>query len=159
MITHLIEFLANIVINVIDWSGYAGVFFLMLVESCGIPMPSEVIMPFAGFLVAKGTLMFWPVVLLGAVGNLVGSWLAYFIGARGGRPLLEKYGKYVLISGHDLDMADRWFIRYGEATVFFGRLLPVVRTFISFPAGMFRVNILKFSILTLRALLSLLAFI
>ncbi|PIT88716.1 MAG: alkaline phosphatase [Candidatus Magasanikbacteria bacterium CG10_big_fil_rev_8_21_14_0_10_36_32] len=148
MITHIIEFLANIVINVIDWSGYAGVFFLMLVESCGIPMPSEVIMPFAGFLVSKGKLLFWAVVFLGAAGNLIGSWLAYFIGVKGGRPLLEKYGKYILISRHDLDVADRWFVRYGEATVFFGRLLPVVRTFISFPAGVAKMNFKKFSFYT-----------
>lgn len=153
MITHLIEFLANIVISVIDWSGYFGVFFLMLVESCGIPMPSEVIMPFAGFLVAKGKLMFWLVVLLGAFGNLVGSWLAYFIGAKGGRPLLEKYGKYVLISRHDLDLADKWFARYGQLTVFFGRLLPVVRTFISFPAGVAKMNFKKFSFYTLAGAL------
>ncbi len=148
MITHIIEFLANIVINVIDWSGYFGVFFLMLVESCGIPMPSEVIMPFAGFLVSKGRLIFWLVVFLGAFGNLVGSWLAYFIGSKGGRPLLEKYGKYVLISCHDLDLADKWFARYGQLTVFFGRLLPVVRTFISFPAGVAKMNFKKFSFYT-----------
>jgi len=148
MITHIIEFLANTVISVIDFSGYFGVFFLMLVESCGIPMPSAVIMPFAGYLVSKGSLMFWPVVILGAVGNLAGSWLAYFIGAKGGRPLLEKYGKYILLSRHDLDLADRWFARYGQATVFVGRLLPVVRTYISFPAGVAKMNFKKFSFYT-----------
>jgi membrane-associated protease RseP (regulator of RpoE activity) len=98
MVTNLIEILANFVISVIGFFGYAGVFVLMLAESCGIPMPSEVIMPFSGFLVAKGQMNFWVVVFLGAVGNLVGSLLAYYIGAKGGRPLLEKYGKYVLIS-------------------------------------------------------------
>jgi membrane protein DedA with SNARE-associated domain len=148
MVTNLIEILANFVISVIGFFGYAGVFVLMLAESCGIPMPSEVTMPFSGFLVDKGQFNFWLVVFLGAFGNLVGSWLAYYIGAKGGRPLLEKYGKYVLISKHDLDLADHWFARFGQATVFFGRLLPVVRTYISFPAGVARMNIKKFSFYT-----------
>lgn len=148
MITDIITVLANFVISVIGYLGYFGVFGLMLVESCGIPMPSEVIMPFAGFLVSKGQMSFWAIVFLGAFGNLVGSLLAYWIGSKGGRPLLDKYGKYILISRHDLDLADRWFNQYGQATVFFGRLLPVVRTFISFPAGVARMNLKKFSFYT-----------
>lgn len=148
MITSLIDFLAHIVIQTIDFTGYAGIFFLMLVESCGVPMPSEVIMPFAGFLVADGKMLFWLIVLAGTFGNLVGSWLAYWIGIKGGRPLIEKYGKYVLISRHDLDLADRWFLKYGDLTVFFGRLLPVIRTYISFPAGISKMNFRRFSIYT-----------
>ena len=148
MVTALIDFLANIVIQTIDFTGYAGVFFLMLVESCGIPMPSEVIMPFSGFLVADGRMVFWIIVLAGTFGNLVGSWLGYWIGAKGGRPLIEKYGKYILISKHDLDLADKWFKKYGEWTVFFGRLLPVVRTYISFPAGIAKMNFKTFSVYT-----------
>jgi len=148
MITDIIEILANFVISVIGFFGYTGVFFLMLVESCGIPMPSEVIMPFSGFLVAKGQMGFWAVVFLGTFGNLTGSLIAYYIGDWGGRPLLEKYGKYVLISRHDLDLADRFFARYGQLAVFFGRLLPVVRTFISFPAGVAKMDIKKFSFYT-----------
>ena len=148
MISVIIDFLAQLVVSIIGYLGYAGVFVLMLVESCGIPMPSEVIMPFSGFLVARGELNFWIVVLLGAVGNLVGSWLAYFIGHKGGRPLIEKYGKYFLISHHDLDLADRWFAKFGDWMVFIGRLLPVVRTYISFPAGIAKMNFKKFSIYT-----------
>lgn len=140
--------LANFVVNTIHVLGYPGVFFLMLVESCGIPMPSEVIMSFSGFLVADGVMNFWAVVLLGTVGNLVGSLLAYWIGWKGGRPLIEKYGKYILISKHDLDLADHWFAKYGDLTTFIGRILPVVRTYISFPAGISKMNIIRFSIYT-----------
>lgn len=148
MIGNIIEFLVNLVIAVISWGGYAGVFFLMLLESCGIPAPSEVIMPFAGFLVFKGQMVLWLAVLLGALGNLVGSLFAYWIGAKGGRPLLEKYGKYILISNRDLDKADHWFTHYGELAVFVGRLLPVVRTYISFPAGVAKMDLKKFSFYT-----------
>jgi membrane protein DedA with SNARE-associated domain len=148
MITEIINFLANIVVGIIGATGYVGVFGLMLVESCGIPMPSEVIMPFSGFLVVSGQLGFWQIVFLGALGNLVGSLLAYWIGAAGGRPFFEKYGKYMLIHRRDLDLADRWFLKYGEATVFFGRLLPVIRTYISFPAGIAKMNLKKFSFYT-----------
>jgi membrane protein DedA with SNARE-associated domain len=148
MITEIINFLANLVIQIIGYLGYTGVFLLMLVESCGLPMPSEVIMPFSGFLVAMGKMNFWLVVFLGTVGNLVGSILAYYIGSIGGRPFIEKYGKYILLSKHDLDLADRWFAKYGNWTVFFGRLLPVIRTYISFPAGIARMNFKKFCFYT-----------
>lgn len=148
MIANIIDILANIVIQTINFIGYGGVFFLMLLESCGIPMPSEVIMPFSGFLVATGKMSFWLVVFLGALGNLAGSLAAYWIGLKGGRPLAEKYGKYILISTHDLDIADKWFKKRGQLTVFFGRLLPVVRTYISFPAGIAKMEIKKFSFYT-----------
>ena len=148
MITNLIDILANIVIQTISFIGYGGVFFLMLLESCGVPMPSEVIMPFSGFLVATGRMSFWLVVFLGAFGNLAGSLIAYWIGLKGGRPLAEKYGKYILISTHDLDIADKWFKKRGQLTVFFGRLLPIVRTYISFPAGIAKMEIKKFSFYT-----------
>ncbi len=148
MITNLIDILAHLVVTTIDATGYFGVFILMLVESCGIPAPSEVIMPFSGFLVADGKMNLWFLAFIGAFGNLVGSLLAYWIGAKGGRPLIEKYGKYILISKHDLDLADRWFSKYGNLTVFFGRLLPVVRTYISFPAGIAKMDVVKFSIYT-----------
>ncbi|HOZ03644.1 MAG TPA: DedA family protein [Candidatus Woesebacteria bacterium] len=148
MVTDIIDILANAVVAMIDFAGYGGVFFLMFVESCGIPMPSEVIMPFSGFLVADGRMDFWIVSVIGALGNLGGSLLAYWIGYKGGRPLIEKYGKYILISKHDLDLADRWFANYGNATTFFGRLLPIVRTYISFPAGISRMDLKKFSVYT-----------
>ena len=148
MIAYYIDLLAQLTVQIIDAVGYGGVGFLMLLESAGIPFPSEIIMPFAGFLVATGKMSFWAVVLSGVMGNMVGSLLAYAIGAKGGRPLIEKYGKYIFISGHDLDVADRWFAQRGEAIVFLGRLLPVIRTYISFPAGIAKMNIKKFCVYT-----------
>jgi len=148
MVTQIIDLLAQFVIACIDTLGYFGVFFLMLVESCGVLMPSEVIMPFSGFLVADGRMNFWAVVLLGTFGNVAGSLLAYYIGFFGGRPLIEKYGKFILITKHDLNLADKWFSKHGELTVLFGRLLPVVRTFISFPAGISKMNLWKFTAYT-----------
>jgi len=148
MITSIIDVLANFTVHVIDILGYPGIFILMFAESCGIPMPSEVIMPFSGFLVADGKMTLLAITLAGTFGNLFGSLLAYWIGYKGGRPLIEKYGKYILISKHDLNLADSWFKKYGDWTVFFGRLLPVIRTYISFPAGISRMDVKKFSIYT-----------
>ncbi|MFA4995864.1 MAG: DedA family protein [Patescibacteria group bacterium] len=148
MVTDIIDILAQFVVHTIGILGYPGIFLLMMLESCGIPMPSEVIMPFSGFLVADGKMLFWLIVVMGTLGNLAGSLLAYWIGYKGGRPLIEKYGKYILISKHDLDLADRWFAKYGDLTVFFGRLLPVVRTYISFPAGISKMDVKRFSIYT-----------
>lgn len=148
MITNLIDILANFVVHTIGIMGYPGIFLLMLVESCGILMPSEVIMPFSGFLVADGRMTLWAITASGTIGNLIGSLLAYWIAYKGGRPLIEKYGKYILISKHDLDLADRWFSKYGDWTVFFGRLLPVVRTYISFPAGIAKMDVKKFALYT-----------
>lgn len=148
MFTIIIDFLAGVVTQTIDVLGYPGVFFLMLIESCGVPMPSEIIMPFSGFLVAEGKMNFWAVSFVGALANLAGSLIAYWIGRKGGRVLIEKYGKYFLISKNDLDMADRWFAKFGNMTAFFGRLLPVVRTYISFPAGIAKMDIKRFSLYT-----------
>lgn len=144
MFTSILNFLALIVTSVVGFLGYGGIFFLMMLESCGIPMPSEVIMPFSGFLVVDGKMMLWAIILAGTLGDLAGACLAYWIGSRGGRPLIEKYGKYILISKHDLNLADKWFTKYGELTVFFGRLLPVIRTYISFPAGIAKMDFRKF---------------
>ena len=148
MFTLIIDILADVVVGTIDVLGYPGVFFLMLAESCGIPMPSEIIMPFSGFLVAEGKMNFWAVSFVGAFANLAGSLIAYWIGLKGGRALIEKWGKYILISKHDLDLADRWFLKFGNWTVFFGRLLPVVRTYISFPAGVAKMEMKRFSLYT-----------
>ena len=148
MFTIIIDILANFVIQTIDILGYPGIFFLMLIESAGIPMPSEIIMPFSGFLVAEGKMNFWLVSFVGAFANLAGSLIAYWIGLKGGRALIEKYGKYILISKKDLDLADRWFVKFGSATAFFGRLLPIVRTYISFPAGVAKMDIKRFSLYT-----------
>lgn len=148
MITDLLTWLANIAISLIDTLGYAGIVLGMAIESINIPLPSEVLMPFAGALVAAGRFDFWLVVAAGAVGNLIGSVGNYYLGAKGGRPLIERYGKYFLIHHKDLETADRWFARYGLPTVFFTRMLPVVRTFISFPAGVARVPLGKFILYT-----------
>lgn len=145
MATSILSAIANWVIGVISALGYSGVALLMAIESANIPLPSEVIMPFSGFLVAQGQMNLWLAGLAGAIGCLLGSSLSYWIGSVGGRPLIEKYGKYILISHHDLDLADGWFKKYGEITVFVGRLLPVVRTFISFPAGISKMNFWRFS--------------
>lgn len=148
MFADIISILANFTIATIDFLGYFGVFALMALESCGVPIPSEIIMPFSGFLVADGRMNFVVVVLMGTFGNLAGSLLAYGIAKKGGRPLIEKYGKYVLISHHDLDIADAWFKKRGSLTVMLGRLLPVVRTYISFPAGIANMDLKKFSFYT-----------
>lgn len=120
----------------------------MAVESACVPLPSEIIMPFSGYLVYLGRFDIWLVSLAGAFGCVVGSVIAYWAGMFGGRPFVEKYGKYILISHHDIDLADRWFLKYGNFAVFFSRLLPIVRTFISLPAGIARVNFPKFIVYT-----------
>ena len=132
--------------------GYLGVLVAMTVESAAIPVPSELILPLAGFAVARGTVepltgaawTFWGAVIAGVAGNTAGSLIAYAVGARGGRPLLERYGRYVLISTHDLDLADRHFARWGDITVLVSRMLPIVRTFISVPAGIARMPLWRF---------------
>ena len=134
--------------------GYLAVFVLMVLESACVPVPSEVTMLFGGGLASAGFAaagqeldLVW-VALLGTLGNVVGSWIAYAAGAWGGRPLFDRFGKYLLIRPHELDRAHDWFERYGEAAVFFSRLLPVVRTFISLPAGVVRMNFGKFTLYT-----------
>ena len=137
--------------------GYVGVVIAMAIESAAIPLPSELILPFAGWSVSKGLTepltsspwSYWGAVIAGVVGNTVGSLASYAIGAYGGRPLVERYGRYVLISAHDLELADRWFARYGEATVFFSRMLPIVRTFISVPAGIARMPLWRFTLFSI----------
>ncbi len=148
MVAKIIEILSAFIVATISTLGYGGVVLLMAIESACIPLPSEIIMPFAGYLVYKGQFNLWAVGVAGALGCVVGSWVAYYVGLYGGRPLIEKYGRYVLLSRHDLDLADRWFSRYGELIVFASRLLPVVRTFIAFPAGIARMNMTRFTLYT-----------
>ena len=140
MLEKFVAAVASWIIGVIATMGYGGIVLLMAIESACIPLPSEIIMPFAGFLVSKGELTLWGIALAGAIGCVVGSIPAYYLGMYGGRPLVEKFGKYVLISKKDLDMADRWFAQHGEIIIFIARLLPAVRTFIAFPAGVARMN-------------------
>ncbi len=130
--------------------GYAAITLLMAIESANIPVPSELIMPFGGFLVFSNPGMYsvLGMALAGAVGELIGSSTSYWLGARGGRPFVEKYGKYLLIHKRDIAKADGWFQKYGDWAAFIGRLLPIVRTFISFPAGISRVNFPRFVVFT-----------
>jgi membrane protein DedA with SNARE-associated domain len=148
MLEKIIATLAGFIIAVISKTGYLGVLLLMTIESACIPLPSEIIMPFAGYLVYTGALKLLWVATAGAIGCNVGSVIAYEVGFYGGRPLVEKYGSYLLLSRHDLDMADRFFLRFGSAAVFIGRLLPVIRTFIALPAGIARMPRLRFHIYT-----------
>ena len=147
----MLAFIDNFVIPMLNTLygavGYLGVLVAMAIESAMVPLPSELILPYAGFLVSdssqlepltKGPWQFWIVVIVATLGNTLGSLVAYGIGAWGGRPFLERYGRYLLIRPHEIELADHFFERYGAATVFVGRLLPIVRTFISFPAGVTR---------------------
>jgi membrane protein DedA with SNARE-associated domain len=155
----MLHFIDEIVIpfltNLYDAVGYVGVMVAMAIESAMIPLPSELILPFAGFQVSNPVAIekltnspwnFWIVVIAATIGNTIGSLIAYAIGAWGGRPFLERYGKYLLIRHHEIELAEHFFQRYGSATAFFSRLLPVVRTFISFPAGVARMDLRKFII-------------
>ena len=148
MIEHILTLLATFVIQTIESMGYGGIMLLMALESANVPIPSEVIIPFSGYLVSTGVFNLYWAVFWGAVGNLAGSIIGYYIGYIGGRPFLEKYGKFFLITKHDLNLADKWFAKYGNAIAFVSRLLPIVRTFISVPAGIARMNIWKFSLYT-----------
>lgn len=148
MTEKIIAVLANIIIGVISSTGYFGVMVLMAIESACIPLPSEIIMPFAGYLAYTGHFNLVWAATAGAIGCNLGSVVAYEIGCYGGRPLVERYGRYLWISRHDLDLAERFFLKFGAPAVFIGRLLPVVRTFIALPAGIARMPRLRFHIYT-----------
>lgn len=148
MLEKLLAVVATWIMGVISSMGYGGIVLLMAIESACIPLPSEIIMPFAGFLVSKGEMTLFGIAMAGAIGCVLGSIPAYYVGMFGGRPLAEKFGKYVLISHKDLDMADRWFAEHGEIIIFIARLLPAVRTFIAFPAGVAKMNMTKFCVYT-----------
>jgi membrane protein DedA with SNARE-associated domain len=148
MIGRVIEALAVFTTGVISAMGYGGVALLMAIESACIPLPSEIIMPFAGYLVFRGQFTLQGAAIAGAVGCLAGSIPAYYLGQYGGRPLIERYGRYVLVSHRELDLADRLFQRHGHWVVFAARLLPVIRTFIAFPAGVARMPMGKFAVYT-----------
>ena len=134
--------------SLIAFSGYGGIVILMAIESACIPLPSELIMPFAGYLVFEGTMKLLWVATAGAIGCNVGSLVAYEIGCYGGRPLVERYGRWILLGRRELDWADRFFSRWGYLAVFIARLLPVVRTFIALPAGISRMPRIRFHVYT-----------
>src|SRR3954468_8118019 len=148
MLEAILQPLVDWVTATIGGYGLFAVFGLMLLESTGILIPSEAISPFAGYLVSQGQMSFFGAVAAGILGNLVGSWIAYFIGLWGGRELWLCYGRFVGVRAHHLALAEKWFDKYGEFTVLISRCLPAVRTFISFPAGTARMNFAKFTLYT-----------
>lgn len=156
LLAHLTDIITTFITNLYATAGLAGIVLAMAIESCCIPLPSEIVMPLAGVMLTQGKLLpgvnpwlsLVLVALAGATGCLIGSIAAYGIGYSGGRPLLLKYGRYILISQHDADKADRFFQRWGSATAFFSRLLPIVRTYISLPAGIAKMPFVKFCIFT-----------
>src|SRR5579883_3126081 len=157
LLTHITDVLTTLITNLYVSTGLLGIVLAMAIESCCIPLPSEIVMPLAGIMLASGKMLPGTNPLLGlfltafsgAIGCLLGSMAAYYIGYKGGRPLMLKYGRYVLISQHDADKADAFFQRWGNATAFFSRLLPVVRTYISLPAGISKMPLGQFSVFTL----------
>jgi membrane protein DedA with SNARE-associated domain len=144
----ILALLVHFITQTIQAGGYAGIAALMALNSSGIPIPSELIMPFSGYLVHLGRFSLVLVALAGCVGCNTGSAIAYFIGAKGGRPLVTRYGKWVLMSQHDLDRMSLFFERYGSIAILIGRMLPVVQTFVAFPAGIARMGRLRFHIYT-----------
>ena len=136
------------ILSVISHWGYAGVVACMTIESACIPLPSEIIMPFSGYLASTGRFTLWGVALAGAIGNVFGSWIGYGLGAIGGRPLAERLSRWRIIRVSEYDRANGWLQRHGQQVAFWTRLLPIVRTFISFPAGAARVPIMRFTVYT-----------
>lgn len=148
MIPQLLELIGGWIVAVISVGGYSGIAALMTIESACLPLPSELIMPFAGYLVSTGQLSLIGVAIAGAVGCNIGSTIAYLGGAYAGRPTIEQWGRFVLLNGEDIDRAERFFTRFGSIAIFIGRLLPVVRTFIALPAGFARMSMWKFQFYT-----------
>lgn len=150
MLETIIHWLGTIAMGLINFLGYPGIALAMAIESANIPLPSEIIMPFSGFLVGQGRFAFWPAVLAGSIGGTIGSLASYALGFYGSeqvvRRIIRRYGKYLLIFEYELDEAMHWFKKHGQLVTFTSRLLPVVRTFISLPAGMSRMDVKKFGL-------------
>ena len=153
LIASLTDPIVEVAVDVVDAMGLPGVFVLMVLESACIPVPSEATMLFAGFNVSNGEYSLLAATLVGSVANLIGSWIAYGIGYVGRVDILEKHGRKLHIKKSHLEWADRWFERHGDATVFFTRMLPIIRTFISLPAGVARMPFWRFSLLTIAGCL------
>lgn len=148
MFHKILAVLAGFIVTVISTTGYAGIVILMAIESACIPLPSEIIMPFAGYLVSTGRFDLYMAATAGAIGCNIGSIFAYELGRRGGRAVVDRWGRYVLMSHGDLDRAERFFSRWGDLTVLVCRLLPAIRSFIAFPAGVARMNLWRFHFYT-----------
>jgi membrane protein DedA with SNARE-associated domain len=144
----IVEWVTIIITGIISTLSYPGIIALMALESACVPIPSEIVMPFAGYLASQGTFDLISLTIAGTAGNLIGSIVAYWVGLKAGRPFILRYGRYVLLRKKHLDMAESWFAKHGEATTLFSRMLPIVRTFISLPAGMAKMNFKKFVLFT-----------
>jgi len=142
------EFLIEHIIRLISFTGYIGVFILMTLESMIAPIPSEAVMPFAGFLIGEGKFNFLALCIVSTLGSITGSTISYYVGLYGGKPFVSKFGKYLLLDNHHLEMTENFFNKYGERTIFISRFIPIVRHLISIPAGVGRMNIAKFLIYT-----------
>jgi membrane protein DedA with SNARE-associated domain len=149
IISQLLGLIGTFALSVISFFGYFGVFVLMVMESMVLPVPSEAVMPFAGFLAASGKFNFLLVILFSSLGSIIGSLISYYIGFHGGNKILKKYGKYLLLDEEDLAKTEKWFSKKGEITVLFSRFIPVVRHLISIPAGIGKMDLKKFVIFTL----------
>lgn len=153
----MLELLGNYIIKLIESTSYAGIFVLMMLESALIPIPSEITMPFSGFLASQGKLSLIVVIIVGTIANLVGSyvayWLGYFIEETILLNLIKKYGKFLLVTDDDYQRANKWFIKYGDKIIFISRLMPGIRTIISLPAGVFKMDIKKFTLYTIAGCL------
>jgi membrane protein DedA with SNARE-associated domain len=145
----MIEQLVNVFVHIIGSLGYFGVFFLMTLESMIFPVPSEAVMPFAGFLIAEAKMSFIWVIIVSTLGSIVGSLISYAIGFYGGKPFVQKFGKWFLLNEHHLDITEKYFKEKGEITIFISRFIPVIRHLISIPAGIGRMNLLRFSLFTI----------
>jgi len=148
LLSERIAQMVEVLTGFINALGYWGIAVGMAIESCNIPLPSEIILPYGGYLVSTGRLEFFWAAMAGTAGGTFGSVVSYYMGLWGGRPFLYRYGRYFGVTPQKLALAEEWFARYGEATVFFTRLLPVIRTFISLPAGVARMNLTRFVVYT-----------
>ncbi len=149
ILSEILAAIGGFALSTISLLGYAGIFFLMMLESMVVPVPSELVMPFAGFLVAQGNLNFILVIVSSSLGSITGSLIFYYIGKTGGHTLVEKYGKYVLVDTEDIKKTEAWFNKRGELTIFIARLIPVVRHLISLVAGVGKMNVRKFTLYTI----------
>jgi membrane protein DedA with SNARE-associated domain len=149
ILSQLFGWIGSFALSTISLLGYGGIFFLMMLESMVVPVPSEFVMPFAGFLVAEGTFNFYLVIIASTLGSITGSLIFYYIGKTSGHTLVERYGKYVLVDTQDIKRTEEWFNKRGELTVFLARLVPVVRHLISLIAGIGKMDVKKFSLYTI----------
>ncbi len=148
MLNSILEMLVSFAVNTISFFGYVGVFVLMMLESTLFPIPSELVMPFAGYLAFQGKMQFWLVVLIGGIAGVVGSLVSYYIGYYGGNAFIKNFGRYFLIHEEDMHWTISWFKRHGEKTIFISRFIPIIRHLISIPAGIARMDLKKFVIYT-----------